>query len=59
MIRYARVGMDVEVRGQPGRWMIVALDGDHHVRLVSIDAPGDVLHVRNSECREQWPAEAA
>ena len=49
-----RVGMDVEVKGWPGEWLIVALEGAW-VRVVSIDAPGDALNVRASECREVWP----
>jgi hypothetical protein len=51
--------MDVEVKGRPGTWMIVEVIEPLRVRVVSVDAPGDVASVTFMECRELWPAGAA
>ena len=48
-----RAGMDVEVWGKPGEWMVVGFDGAK-VRCVSIDAPGDVWVGSPSDLRLIW-----
>ena len=48
-----RAGMDVEVRGKPGEWMVAGFDG-RRVKVVSLDAPGDVQTVSAADLRPIW-----
>lgn len=50
---YLRCGMDVEVKGHPGWWMIV---GFHHrrVRVVQVDAPGTMRDFPAGDLRPLW-----
>ena len=48
-----RAGMDVEVWGKPGEWMVAGFDG-RRVKVVSLDAPGDVKTVSAADLRPIW-----
>lgn len=48
-----RVGMDVEVRGMSGWWMVVGFPG-RLVRVVQVDAPGTIRDVRGGDLRPIW-----
>jgi hypothetical protein len=52
-----RVGMDVEIKHEPGHWMIVGFD-DRWVRCVSVDCPGDVRRIRPRAIRQLWRPES-
>jgi hypothetical protein len=51
-----RVGMTVERRDRLGEWLVIGLDGTHHVRLTPIDrdTEPDVASVRVSDIRPTW-----
>ena len=50
---HLRCGMDVEVKGMSGCWMIVGFPG-RRVRVVQVDAPGTMRDVAAGDLRAVW-----